>query len=137
MKLLCTTPNRPLSTSKFYVDFKKIFSKGPKNDTHLLFFDVLLLVGHFFELKNSRVRSFYLPRTHKRSNGRHFFFTPLISHCLKTQLSKKYGKRTLPGAAKSQEMTFPRVSRRGRYFANVGDVIIYPDMVVARTGCRN
>ena len=68
VKLLCTTPNRPLSTSKFYVDFKNIFSKGPKNDTHLLFFDVLLLVGHFFELKNSRVRSFYLPRTHKRSS---------------------------------------------------------------------
>ena len=37
MKLFCTTPNRPLPTSKFYVDFKKIFSKGPKNDTHLLF----------------------------------------------------------------------------------------------------
>ena len=78
VKLLCTTPNRPLSTSKFYVDFKKIFSKGPKNDTHLLFFDVLLLVGHFFELKNSRVRSFYLPRTHKRSSDRHFFFTTLF-----------------------------------------------------------
>ena len=30
-------------------------------------------------------------------------------------------------------MTFPRVSRHGRHFANVGDVIIYPDVVVART----
>ena len=30
-------------------------------------------------------------------------------------------------------MTFPRVSRRGRHFANVGDIIIYPDLVVART----
>ena len=30
-------------------------------------------------------------------------------------------------------MTFPRVSRRRRHFANVGDVIIYPDLVVART----
>ena len=30
-------------------------------------------------------------------------------------------------------MTFPSVSRRGRHFANVGDVIIYPDLVVART----
>ena len=30
-------------------------------------------------------------------------------------------------------MTFPRVSRRGRHFANVGDVVIYPDLVVART----
>ena len=53
---------------QIYVVFKKNFSKGPKNDTHLLFLDVLLLVGHFFELKNSRVRSFYLRRTHKRSS---------------------------------------------------------------------
>ena len=68
VKLFCTTPNRQLSTSKLYADVKKIYSNGPKNDTHLLFFDVLLLVGHFFELKNSRVRSFYLPRTHKRSS---------------------------------------------------------------------
>ena len=30
-------------------------------------------------------------------------------------------------------MTLPRVSRRGRHFANVGDVIIYPVLVVART----
>ena len=67
VKLLYTTPNRPLSTSKFYVDFKKPSSNGPKNDTHL-FFDVFLLVGHFFELKNSRVRSFHLPRTQKRSS---------------------------------------------------------------------
>ena len=62
-----------------------------------------------------------------------FFFTPVISHCLKTQLSKEYGGKTLLGAAKSLEVTFPRVSRRGRHFANVGDVIIYPDLVVART----
>ena len=41
---------------------------------------------------------------------------------------------TLLGEAKSQELTFPRVSRRGRHFANVGDVIIYPDLAVARTG---
>ena len=31
-------------------------------------------------------------------------------------------------------MTFPRVSRSGRHFANAGDVIIYPDLVVARAG---
>ena len=30
-------------------------------------------------------------------------------------------------------MTFPRVSRRGRHFANVDDAIKYPDLVVART----
>ena len=97
--------------------------------THLLFFHVLLLVGHFFEY------SVVLPPKNAQTFiGRHFFFIPLISHCLKSQLSKKYGERTLLGAAKSQEVTFPRVSRRGRHFANVGDVIIYPDLVVARTG---
>ena len=30
MKLICTTPNRPLSTSKFYVDFKTFFPKVQK-----------------------------------------------------------------------------------------------------------
>ena len=30
-------------------------------------------------------------------------------------------------------MTFPGVSRHGRHFANVGDGIIYLDLVVART----
>ena len=34
-------------------------------------------------------------------------------------------------------MTFPRVSRRGGHFANLGDVIIYPDLVVARTGLED
>ena len=63
---LCTTPKRPPSTSKFYVDFKKNFFKDQKIETHFLFLDVLCLVRHFFELKNSRVRSFCLPRTHKR-----------------------------------------------------------------------
>ena len=61
-----------------------------------------------------------------------FLHTPDFS-LSKSQLSKQYGERTLLGAAKSQEVTFPRVSRRGRHFANVGDVIIYPDLVVART----
>ena len=31
-------------------------------------------------------------------------------------------------------MTVPRVSLRGRHFANLGNVIIYPDLVVTRTG---
>ena len=113
--------------------FQKNFFQGSENWNSPSFLDVLRLVRHFFELKNSRVRSFYLPRTHKRSSEGIFFFTSLISHCLKSQLSKYYGEKTLLGAAKSLEVTFPRVSRRGRHFANVGDVIIYSDLVVART----
>ena len=41
---LCTTPKRPPSTSKFYVDFKKNFFKDQKIETRLLFLDVLRLV---------------------------------------------------------------------------------------------
>ena len=73
------------------------------------------------------------PKNAQTSIGRHFFFKPLISHCLKSQLSNWYEEKTLLGAATSLEVTFPRVSLRGRHFANVGDDIIYPDLVVART----
>ena len=73
---LYTTPKRPTSTSKSYVDFKKIFFKDQKIETYLLFLDVLRLVRHFFELENSRVRSFYLPRTHKRSSNAIFSSHP-------------------------------------------------------------
>ena len=66
-----------------------------------------------------------------------FFFTPVISHCLKSKLSKKYGEKTLLGAAKSMEVTFARVSLRGCHFANVGDVTIYPDLVVAQTDFKS
>ena len=39
------------------------------------FLDVLRLVWHFFEQNNSRVRSFYLPRTHTRSSDGIFLHT--------------------------------------------------------------
>ena len=38
VKTLCTTTTKPPSTSKFYVDFKKIFFKDQKNETHLSIF---------------------------------------------------------------------------------------------------
>ena len=64
-----------------------------------------------------------------------FLHTPDFSLSKVTALKGVFGERTLLGAAKSQEGTFPRVSRRCRHLANVGDVIIYPDLVVARTVC--
>ena len=91
---LCTTPKRPPSTSKFYVDFKKRFFKDQKIETHLLFLDVLCLVWHFFELKDSRVRSFYLPRTHKRSSDSIFLHTRDFSLSKVTALKEVWGKDT-------------------------------------------
>ena len=60
-----------------------------------------------------------------------FLHTPDFSLPKVTAVKVVWGKDTC--AAKSQEVAFPRVSRRRRHFANVGDVIIYPDLVVART----
>ena len=128
---LCTTPKGPPSTSKFFVDFQNIFFKDEKIETHLLFLDVFRPSFPWAEKFSCSV--VLPPKNAETFIGRHFFFTPLISHCLKSQLSNYYGEKTLLGAAKSLEVTFPRVSRRVRHFANVGDVIIYPDLVVART----
>ena len=38
VKMLCTTTTKPPSTSKFYEDFKKIFFKHQKIETHLSIF---------------------------------------------------------------------------------------------------
>ena len=35
VKMLCTTTTKPPSTSKFYVDFKKIVFEDQKIETHL------------------------------------------------------------------------------------------------------
>ena len=65
-----------------------------------------------------------------------FLHTPTFSLSKVTALKVAWGKDTSK-RAKSLEVTFPRVSRRGRHFINVGDVIIYPDLVVARTDNNN
>ena len=58
--------------------------------------------------------------------GRHIFFTPLISYCLKSQHSTYCsGKKALLGVAKSLEVTQLRVPRRGRHFGKLDDVIIH------------
>ena len=59
--------------------------------------------------------------------------TPDFSLSKVTALKAGFGENTFLGAAKSLEVTFPRVSGRGCHFAIVGDVIIYPDLVLART----
>ena len=92
---LCTTPKRPPSKSKFYVDFfKKNFFQGSEIETHFLFLDVFRLVRHFFELKNPRVRSFYLSRTHNVHRTAFFLHTPYFSLSKFTALKVLWGKDT-------------------------------------------
>ena len=131
---LCTTPKRPPSKSKFYVDFfKKKFFQGSENWDSPSFFRCFAPCPAFLWAEKLSCSVVLPPKNAQTFIGRHFFFTPLISHCLNSQLSKYYGEKTLLGAVKSLEVTFSRVSRGGRHFANVGDVNIYPDLVVART----
>ena len=61
-----------------------------------------------------------------------FLHTPNFSLSKVTALKEVWGKDT-SRRSKEQGIDLPHVSRRGRHFANVGDVIIYPDLVVART----
>ena len=74
--------------------FQKNFFKDQKIETHLLFLDVLRLVRHFFELKNSRVRSFYLSRTHNVHRTANFLHTPDFSLSKVTALKVVWGKDT-------------------------------------------
>ena len=74
--------------------FQKMFFKDQKIETHLLFLDVLRLVRHFFELKNSRVRSFYLSRTHNVHRTAFFLHTPDFSLSKVTALKVVWGKDT-------------------------------------------
>ena len=79
----------------------------------------------------------FTPQEHTNVHRTAFFLhTPDFSLSKDTAI-KVVWERTLLGAAKSKELTFPRVSRRGRHFANVGDFIIYPDLVVARIDAGN
>ena len=70
------------------------YTKDQKIETHLLFLDVLPLVRYFFELKNSRVRPFYLARTHKRSLEAFFLHTPDFSLSRVRALKVAWGKDT-------------------------------------------
>ena len=62
-----------------------------------------------------------------------FFHTHVLPHHSKTQLLRYCGKRSFKGVAKSWKVTLDRVPWFGRHVENLGGVIIYPVLVVART----
>ena len=90
---LCTTPKRPPATSKFYVDFQNVFStiRKLKLTCFFKFFAPCLAFLWAEKLSCSVVLP---PNNAQTFIGRHFFFTPLISHCLKTALKVVWGKDT-------------------------------------------
>ena len=82
---------------------------------------------------NTPVFSRFTSREHANFISCHFFHAHVLPHHSKTQLLKYCGKRSFLGVAKSWKATLDRVPWFGRHVENLGDVIIYPVLVVART----
>ena len=133
VKMLCITTTKPPSTSTFYVDFKKNVFQRSKKWTHLSIFKCFVpcQVDLWAEtLPFSAVLPLEKTQT---SAVAMFFHTHVLPHHSKAQLLRYCGKRSFLGVAKSWKTTLIRVPWFGRHVENLGDVIIYPVLVVART----
>ena len=102
VKKVCTTPNIPPSTSKF---LKKIFQVS-KSDTHLLSLDFFGTLSGRLLSRNTLVFGRFNSKERANVHWTPFFFTSLIPHCLKSQLSKYCGKKALLDVEKSLEVAF-------------------------------
>ena len=130
VKMLCTTTTKPPSTSKFYLDFKNIFFKDQKIETHLSIFKYFAPcpVDLWAETLPFSV---VLPLENTQNFiGCHFFHTHVFPRHSKVQLLKYWGERSFLGIVKSWKVTL----KFGRHVENLGDVIIYSVLVEARTG---
>ena len=117
VKMLCTTTTKPPSTSKFYVDFKKIVFKDQKIETHLSILRCFApcqvdLWAETLPFQFSRITS----KEHSNFIGCHFFHTHVLPHHSKSQLL---------GVAKSWKVALDRVHWFGRHVENLNDVIVY------------
>ena len=100
VKKLCTTPNSPPSTSIFR---KKKF---PSIKIWHLCVDFFCILSGRLLSRNTLVFGRFNSKERTNVHRTPFFFTSLIPHCLKSQLSKYCGKKALLGVAKSLEVTF-------------------------------
>ena len=91
---LCITPKRPPSTSKFYVDFKTIFFKEQKIETHLLFLDVCVLSGISWSWKILVFGRFTSQERRNVHRTAFFLQTPDFSLSKVTALKVVWGKDT-------------------------------------------
>ena len=85
VKLLCTTPNRPLS---ILCRFQKNFFQRSKKWHSLSFFGCFAPCRAFLWAEKLSCSVVLPPKNAQTFIGRDFLFTSLISHCLKSQLSK-------------------------------------------------
>ena len=134
VKMLCTTTTKPPSTSKFYEDFKKIFFKHQKNETHLSIFKCFAPCQVDLWAETLPFSAVLPLENTQTSSDAIFFHTHVLPRHTKAQLLRYCGKRSLLDVAKSWKVTLDRVPWFGRHVENLGDVIICPVLVVAPTG---
>ena len=120
-------------TSKFYVDFKIFFFSKIKKLKHTFYHQIFCALSGRSLSWNTPVFSRFTSREHANFIGCHFFHTHVLPHHSKAQLLRYCGTRSFLGVAKSWKATLIRVPWFGRHVENLGDVIIYPVLVVART----
>ena len=111
---------------------KKCFQRSKNWNTPFYLQMFCVLSGRSFSW-NTPVFTRLTSREHANFFGCHFFHTHVLPHYSKTQLLRYCGKRSFLGVAKSWKVTLDRVPWFGRHVENLGDVIIYPVLVVART----
>ena len=114
---------------------KKFFQRSKKWNTPFYLQMFCALSGRSLSW-NTLVFSRFTPRKHANFTSCHFFHTHVLPHHSKAQLLRYCGTRSFLGVAKSWKATLIRVPWFGRHVENLGDVIIYPVLVVARTGQR-
>ena len=113
--------------------FQKFFFSKIKKLKHTFYRQMFCALSGRSLSWNTPVFSRFTSREHANLIGCHFFHTHELPHHSKAQLLGYYGKRSFLGVAKSWKVTLDRVPWFGRHVENLGDVIIYPVLVVART----
>ena len=111
---------------------KKFFQRSKKWNTPFYLQMFCALSGRSLSW-NTPVFSRFTSREHANFIGCHFFHTHVLPHHSKAQLLRYCGTRSFLGVAKSWKATLIRVPWFGRHVENLGDVIIYPVLVVAQT----
>ena len=132
VKMLCTTTTKPPSTSKFYVHFKIIFSKIKKLK-HTFYLQMFCALSGRSLSWNTSVFSRFSSREHPKLHRLPFLSRSQVPpHHSKAHLLNYCGKKSFLGVTKSWKVSLDRVPWFGRHVENLGDVIIYPVLVVAR-----
>ena len=109
----CTSTTKPPSTSKFYVDFKKLFFKDQKIETHLFIFKGFAPCQVDLWAETLRFSAVLPLENTQTSSVASFFHTHMLPHHSKAQHRGYCGKRSFLGVAKSWKVNLDRVPWMG------------------------